>query len=283
MGLSIGPQSVSKKRGKLVLQNLEKLNDNFKKQIRQNVLNHSISISKRAERSVMEYEPPSADKTESGTTDVHFFDMVNSFKTPQANKSFTCPSDHSCLTVSSNDYVTRKEFCTDVPKSEPVHVLYNPTTELKSLTLNTNLGRVEFPSLPSRHLNHFQLNESVDVVANSERSRVILKDFITRNADQISPTIPRFEIIGDNLDHTISPTNMTKDKQRKSLHWFLNVAVQRRVLADDLPCDKPKAEIMKVANSNFLPSREECESFHINMIHHIAQVITKYIDCLQPY
>lgn len=65
MGLSIGPQSVSKKRGKLVLQNTEKLNDNFQKQIRQTVLNHSISMSKRAERSVMEYEPPSADKTES--------------------------------------------------------------------------------------------------------------------------------------------------------------------------------------------------------------------------
>lgn len=82
MGLSIGPQSVSKKRGKLVLQNAEKLNDNFQKQIRQTVLNHSILISKRAERAVMENLPPSADKTESGTIDVHFFDMVNSFKTP---------------------------------------------------------------------------------------------------------------------------------------------------------------------------------------------------------
>lgn len=168
IGLSIVPQSVSKKRGNLVIQNTEKLNDNFQKQIRQTVLNHSISMSKRAERSVMEYVPASADKTESGTTDVHFFDMVNSFKTPQANQSITCPSDHFCLTVSSNDYATRKELYIDIPKSEPVHVLCNPSTELKSLTLNTKLGSIEFPSLPSRQLNHFQLKEPVDVVANSE-------------------------------------------------------------------------------------------------------------------
>lgn len=165
------------------------------------------------------------DKIELGIIDVYFFDMVNLFKILQVNKFFICLFDYFCLIVLSNDYVIRKEFCIDVFKLELVYVLYNLIIELKLLILNINFGRVEFLSLLLRYLNYFQLNELVDVVVNSERSRMILKDFIIRNVDQILFIILRFEIIGDNLDYIILLINMIKDKQRKSFYWFLNVVV----------------------------------------------------------
>lgn len=173
----------------------------------------------------MEYELLLVDKIELGIIDVYFFDMVNLFKILQVNKYFICLFDYFCLIVLSNDYVIRKEFCIDVFKLELVYVLYNLIIELKLLILNIKFGSIEFLSLLLRYLNYFQLNELVDVVVNSERSRVILKDFIIRNVDQILFIILRFEIIGDNLDYIILLINMIKDKQRKSFYWFLNVVV----------------------------------------------------------
>lgn len=173
----------------------------------------------------MEYELLLVDKIELGIIDVYFFDMVNLFKILQVNKYFICLFDYFCLIVLSNDYVIRKEFCIDVFKLELVYVLCNLIIELKLLILNIKFGSIEFLSLLLRYLNYFQLNELVDVVVNSERSRVILKDFIIRNVDQILFIILRFEIIGDNLDYIILLINMIKDKQRKSFYWFLNVVV----------------------------------------------------------
>lgn len=173
----------------------------------------------------MEYELLLVDKIELGIIDVYFFDMVNLFKILQVNKFFICLFDYFCLIVLSNDYVIRKEFCIDVFKLELVYVLCNLIIELKLLILNIKFGSIEFLSLLLRYLNYFQLNELVDVVVNSERSRMILKDFIIRNVDQILFIILRFEIIGDNLDYIILLINMIKDKQRKSFYWFLNVVV----------------------------------------------------------
>lgn len=173
----------------------------------------------------MEYELLLVDKIELGIIDVYFFDMVNLFKILQVNKYFICLFDYFCLIVLSNDYVIRKEFCIDVFKLELVYVLCNLIIELKLLILNIKFGSIEFLSLLLRYLNYFQLNELVDVVVNSERSRMILKDFIIRNVDQILFIILRFEIIGDNLDYIILLINMIKDKQRKSFYWFLNVVV----------------------------------------------------------
>lgn len=173
----------------------------------------------------MEYELLLVDKIELGIIDVYFFDMVNLFKILQVNKYFICLFDYFCLIVLSNDYVIRKEFCIDVFKLELVYVLCNLIIELKLLILNIKFGSIEFLSLLLRYLNYFQLNELVDVVVNSEKSRIILKDFIIRNVDQILFIILRFEIIGDNLDYIILLINMIKDKQRKSFYWFLNVVV----------------------------------------------------------
>lgn len=75
---------------------------------------------------------------------------------------------------------------------------------------------------------------------------------------------------------------MTKEKQRQSIHWFLNLAVQRRVISS-LPNDKPLAEISRVPNHIFLPSSNDCKNIDAFFRFHIANVHVKHIKCLKPF
>lgn len=78
------------------------------------------------------------------------------------------------------------------------------------------------------------------------------------------------------------PSHMTKEKQRQSIHWFLNLAVQRRVISS-LPNDKPLAEISSVPNHIFLPSSNDCKNLDAFFRFHIAKVHVKHIKCLKPF
>ncbi|XP_062577634.1 uncharacterized protein LOC134239465 [Saccostrea cucullata] len=95
-------------------------------------------------------------------------------------------------------------------------------------------------------------------------------------------------VVGQLLEHggatdEKSTSSMTKEKQRKSFHWFLLVGLQRRVLVPSLPDDKPKHDILTLPNHSFLPSSEEIKIFESNMVHHILKVLTKHVGCLKPF
>ena len=92
-----------------------------------------------------------------------------------------------------------------------------------------------------------------------------------------------FEIIGDNFDLTISPSYMTSEKQRRSLHWFLNVGIQRRVIGLHLPDNEPKADILTVPNADFLPTPDDLYQLESNFTFHIIKTMVKYLEFLQPY
>lgn len=77
-------------------------------------------------------------------------------------------------------------------------------------------------------------------------------------------------------------TILTKEKQRQSIHWFLNRAVQRRVISS-LPNDKPLAEISSVPNHIFLPSSNDCKNLDASFRFHIVNVLVKHIKCLKPF
>lgn len=42
------------------------------------------------------------------------------------------------------------------------------------------------------------------------------------------------DIIGDNIDISRNPSQMSKDRRRKSWHWFLLVVLNKRVLNTEL-------------------------------------------------
>lgn len=145
----------------------------------------------------------------------------------------------------------------------------------------TKLGSLVFPEVS---VNVFSsLSPISDTVqSSSERCKHTGFLYVQQNYDKVEKELPSFEIIGDNIDLMKHPSHMTKEKQRQSIHWFLNLAVQRRVISS-LPNDKPLAEISSVPNHIFLPSSNDCKNLDAFFRFHIANVHVKHIKCLKPF
>uniref|UniRef100_A0A8W8JSA0 Uncharacterized protein n=1 Tax=Magallana gigas TaxID=29159 RepID=A0A8W8JSA0_MAGGI len=79
------------------------------------------------------------------------------------------------------------------------------------------------------------------------------------------------EILGDNLDVTISPAKMTMEKQHKSLHWFLVMAKQKRITAEDLnlPSDmlRERNDVLRVPTNSWIPSMCKLSNLYFTSIH----------------
>ena len=56
--------------------------------------------------------------------------------------------------------------------------------------------------------------------------------------DMEALSTPPIEMLGDNINVTITPSKMTSESQRKSLHWFLVMMKQKRVTANDIDMSK---------------------------------------------
>ena len=91
------------------------------------------------------------------------------------------------------------------------------------------------------------------------------------------------EIIGDNIDITRRPSQMSKERRRLSWHWFLLVGAEKRVLNPALDDSRPTADIMEVQNSQFIPNELECSALEERYIFHIMKVLVKYVPCLKKY
>lgn len=95
------------------------------------------------------------------------------------------------------------------------------------------------------------------------------------------------EIIGDNLDVTITPAKMTMLSQRKSLHWFLTMVKHKRIMADDVHLrsteqDGERRNVSNLPTSAWLPSSDELHTLIENMKFHIMKVLINYVDFLKP-
>mgnify|MGYP003686221113 CR=1 FL=1 len=91
------------------------------------------------------------------------------------------------------------------------------------------------------------------------------------------------DIIGDNIDLSRSPSQMSIEKRRKSWHWFLMVGLQKRVLNPSLDDTAPISDINKVENGTFIPNLDDCSKLDQNFLFHIMNVLVKYVDCLNKY
>jgi len=91
------------------------------------------------------------------------------------------------------------------------------------------------------------------------------------------------DIIGDNIDISRKPSQMSVDRRRQSWHWFLLVGLQKRVLNPSLDDKAPIADINTIDNSTFIPSLDDCNKLDQNFIFHIMNVLVKYVGCLKKY
>lgn len=77
------------------------------------------------------------------------------------------------------------------------------------------------------------------------------------------------EIIGDNFDISKCPSNISKEKQRKSLHWFLLIGLQKRIIGNSLSNQPPSLSISDVTNGVFIPTHLDCEFLEQNCLFHM--------------
>lgn len=97
-------------------------------------------------------------------------------------------------------------------------------------------------------VNKVSNTETLNSSGNQENLVAYLKKKMLRRKD--NPCIP-IEILGDNVDILITPANMTSDRQRKSWHWFLLLATQKRIIDQELPTNKPVADIETISSCVF--------------------------------
>ncbi|XP_061187058.1 uncharacterized protein LOC133195217 [Saccostrea echinata] len=95
------------------------------------------------------------------------------------------------------------------------------------------------------------------------------------------------EIIGDNLDVTITPAKMTMMSQRKSLHWFLTMVKEKRIMSDDkhprsTEENEESRDILKLPTSAWLPSSGDLHTLIENMKFHIIKVLITFVEFLKP-
>lgn len=283
LGLSVGPDSVSRKYAEMVSRQKRLIKQNVKGQLQQCQL---VDKMKKTEQMVenlkAETEPaltmthavhasvdlPKPCETGMSAT-LNYFDMCSSYKCH--NKIYT-----SCKSESST---TDSNWCTSISDltNTSLHCNVLPHISVPHLT-----GDITLPSLPSYA--SYGVSRSPTVQSSSKKTLEYASAFLERNKDICSAEsiVPAYDIIGDNIDLMKSPSNMSSKKQRESLHWFLNVAVQRRVVSS-LPDERPIADIMAVPNHAFILSASDCDALERNWIFHILKVVTKYIDCLKPY
>jgi hypothetical protein len=82
-------------------------------------------------------------------------------------------------------------------------------------------------------------------------------------------------VAGDNVDLTITPTYMTSINQRKSIHWFMNLLIEKRVCDYSLPNSGPQDDILAVKPSFWLPSDEEVRAYD-----HSAFILFRHLGSL---
>lgn len=76
---------------------------------------------------------------------------------------------------------------------------------------------------------------------------------------------------------------MTSDRQRKSWHWFLLLATQKRIIDQELPTNKPVADIETISSCVFFPSKVEILDFQRNIQFHVARILSNFIGELKSF
>jgi hypothetical protein len=187
-----------------------------------------------------------------------------------------CPLTSYSVARSHEDYMVYSSSY-----SNPKYIARTTKLSAKPLETKDKTLSIEFPAVDP----HFCIQPKTDssyAQAENKRTQKLSLNFIAKHSDQLSQSTARFEVIGDNLDLTISPTLMSKERQRKSIHWFLNIALCKRVLSD-LADECPKADILKVPNTAFIPSVDDCVALENDMIYHIVKILCKHVKCLQQF
>ena len=99
---------------------------------------------------------------------------------------------------------------------------------------------ISLPNIQHGRAAGLSLKSQVSTVSDVNHTLQYLSNYSIKALESSNP----FEIIGDNVDWTKSPSHMTRERQRQRLHWFINLAVYRRITNNALPDIAPKDNIL---------------------------------------
>ncbi len=91
------------------------------------------------------------------------------------------------------------------------------------------------------------------------------------------------EVLGDNFDIAVSPNMMTKSSQRKSWHWFLLISKLVQTMDNTLSNKAPKADILKMPSSEFLPNAEDCKSLQADEAFYVLSTLVKHVGIFKGF
>lgn len=268
LGFSVGSSSMFKKHEELATRQQKKLEQELCFQIKQEELKYRCNKTKEMVSLLQHtdvtdshsYQKPVEETSFSGNT---YFE-TNFCVKPQSSYTNSCVKPDLCPTTDTKGIVSTDWV-------------------LPALSIANEKGAIHLPKVT---LYSGLENGCFSEYAASCTSRTIHygENLLRRNEENINPSQlqPSFEIIGDNVDLMKSPSAMTKEKQRQSLHWFLLIGLQKRVLSE-LPDSVPKHDILTLPNATFLPDEDDNKLLEHHMAFHIMRVLTKYVDCLKEY
>ncbi|XP_062572276.1 uncharacterized protein LOC134234243 [Saccostrea cucullata] len=279
LGLSVGRSSTQKKHTLLVNRQKEKIEETIIRQVHQSSIRYKMEKTKEMVALLEE-------KDVTDTCSSSQFTSSSLLQTSQGSAIFHPYFDVKFSTKNENQgiVVAKSSMSYDTVDSYKSSCTAPQTNQLSPLNIFTSIGVIHCPAVSM--FSCFEVSPNSGVVqSNSKSTRYYGEKYASRLEAQLqeSDIQPAFDVIGDNLDILKSTSSMTKEKQRKSFHWFLLVGLQRRVLVPSLPDDKPKHDILTLPNHSFLPSSEEIKIFESNMVHHILKVLTKHVGCLKPF
>ena len=206
MGLAVGPLTVSRKKVEFEVIQRTKMNNIVQDHVKECQLQHKIDRSKTCLEVISSDDttpsnneplmktPPLSSSNEATTT------YQSGIPNMCPYSSYTVAKTQQDHVVFSFNYKTAKDYPT--------------SAVLPTVTLNTRCSSQTFEFPPVNPLFDLKCQSGSHYAqADSKTTEKILKRFISKHSDHMEIPVPRFEVIGDNLDLTISPTAMTKERQ----------------------------------------------------------------------
>ena len=94
------------------------------------------------------------------------------------------------------------------------------------------------------------------------------------NTGNVCQEFKKKYIAADNLDLLINPHFISGSRQRQSLHWFIEVEIDKRITADNLATSIEHDK--QILCSSWLPTNNEIDTFQHNLNYHILKVLIKF-------
>lgn len=113
---------------------------------------------------------------------------------------------------------------------------------------------------------------SVTTVASSTSSSIL-------NVDAVRLPVmffPSFKVIGDNINKSVKPTEMTMDAQTQSLDYFNLYAVRDRVSMAGLDDSASLPSLSSCNVEDVLPTKQDFDGLYSNFAYLIARILKKH-------